>query len=366
MYDICIICFNEIDTDARVLNMLNYIEVKFANILLISLKKSTKLNPIISQIEIQTTNNSLSSKWFSFNYQIAKLGIKSKFVIACDFFSLPAAVSIKKNTDSILIYDSREIYSALGSLQNKQIKQWILSKIELHFARFVDKIIVTGQLDKNYLEKYFQKSYDYHIIMNVPFLREKANADLIRFEFNISNSKKILLYQGAILDGRGIMPIVDAIKDMNDIVFLVIGDGPQKEKYFNESIDLIKSKKVFFAPSVNYSELHNWTCSADIGTALFEPISLSYNLALPNKLFEYIMAEIPVVATDLPAIRNIWSESEFGCLIDKKLDKQEIKDKINHILVNSNYLKYLENTKKLKKIYNYEQINNLSAIFSDN
>ncbi len=368
MYDICFICFNDIDTDARVLNILSFIECKFSNILLISLKKSNNLSEKIKQIEILIDNEqSLLSKWYSFNYQINNMKIKSKYFIACDFFSLPAASLSKKRCEGILIYDSREIYSALGSLQGKNLKQFILSKIESYFIKYVDKIIVTGQLDKEYLENYFKKKFDYYIIMNLPFLKNKENSNIIREKYKIPNSTKILLYQGIVLDGRGIIPLIEAVSEMNDIVLFVMGHGPEKLKFIEYSKELISSNKVIFADSIPYTELHNWTCSADIGTALFEPISISYNLALPNKLFEYIMAEIPIIATDLPAIRKVWTEYNFGLLVDDNLEISDIKSKINSILDNTNYSKFVENTKKLKQKYNYEkQFTILSEIFNVN
>jgi len=96
---------------------------------------------------------------------------------------------------------------------------------------------------------------------------------------------------------------------------------------------------VIFAGSINYDELHNWTCSADIGICFIEPISVSYQYALPNKLFEYSMAGIPTLASNLFAIKEIIDNNPIGKAIPQDSSPREIALAVQEILNNIDFYK---------------------------
>jgi len=80
---------------------------------------------------------------------------------------------------------------------------------------------------------------------------------------------------------------------------------------------------------VPYDELHALTCGADVGVCLIEPLSMSYEYALPNKLFETMMARIPVLVTDLPALRRHIESHPVGLIVGRTLDAREIADALD-------------------------------------
>ena len=63
--------------------------------------------------------------------------------------------------------------------------------------------------------------------------------------------------------------------------------------------------RVVIAPAVPTDEVVRWAAGADAGLALIQNVSLSYYLSLPNKLFEYVAAGLPVVASDFPDLRRV-------------------------------------------------------------
>jgi len=75
----------------------------------------------------------------------------------------------------------------------------------------------------------------------------------------------------------------------------LLGDGGYEKTLLNEAKLLKVDKRVIFCGKVDYDLLHEYTCSADAGLCFIQPVSISYQYALPNKLFEYIMAGIPVL-----------------------------------------------------------------------
>jgi glycosyltransferase involved in cell wall biosynthesis len=352
------ISFSAPGKDARLLGIINTLNKKDFEITVIALDDKSFANIAKANkykyIPIYVCPiTRMIKKWQSF-YKMGKeytKKLKPDIVIASDFYALPLASKFK-NRKNQLIYDSREIYSALGSLANYPIKQFIHTIIEKFYIRRVDDIVVSGDLDAEYLKKHFKHSTPYHTIMNVPPYKKIVDSSYIRDKYSIPFDKTIILYQGALMEGRGIYKLIELVSKNNDYALFIIGDGPERNKINDMILRTNLFRKIILSDAVPYDELHNITCSADISTALFEDISLSYKLALPNKLFESMMAGVPVIASDLPAIRRIYDKHPFGALISSDCSIEELDSKISEIISNkNNYAKILTNA---SKIYNYE------------
>ncbi|MEA3509893.1 MAG: glycosyltransferase, partial [Actinomycetota bacterium] len=103
----------------------------------------------------------------------------------------------------------------------------------------------------------------------------------------------------------------------------------------------LTDKVKFFGPVPN-NELISYSASADIGLANIVNSSVSYNTSLPNKLFEYAMAGIPVVGSDSPEIGRIVTEEQIGEVCDAE-DSAALAAAINAILADpSRYTSGLE------------------------
>ncbi len=90
-----------------------------------------------------------------------------------------------------------------------------------------------------------------------------------------------------------------------NVHFVILGEGEYRKKFEAEANNSNCSDRIHFLGAVNHTELLTYTASADIGLALIENISISYYYALPNKLFEYIMAGIPILASNLPQMKKV-------------------------------------------------------------
>ncbi|MCB0731157.1 MAG: glycosyltransferase, partial [Ignavibacteriae bacterium] len=109
-----------------------------------------------------------------------------------------------------------------------------------------------------------------------------------------------------------------------------------------------------FIGAVNHSELLNYTAGADIGLALIENISISYYYALPNKLFEYIMAGIPIFASNLPQMKKVIDEYNVGKYVDPENENEMIKN-LEELIKDQKLLSdFSANCKKASKILNWE------------
>lgn len=348
-YDVCLSAISCPDTDARTLNMARTFAAGGFKTLLVA---GNEINCGFSgnsekfdflPITISAYRRAYR-KWLSFHRQMIgmKKLIKADNIIACDLFALPACSAIAEFSNSKLFYDSREIYSAMGPLAGQAFKQKIISAIEKKYVKNVSEFIVSGALDADYLAKYFNTQKKFNVIMNVPPFKQHVKSNLIREKYGISENDTVILYQGAILPGRGLAEAIDAIGHDENAVLCIIGDGEYANTIKQKITELKLSDRVFFTGKIPYDELHSWTCSADIGLALFKPVSYSYELALPNKLFEYCMANIPTIATDLPAIKKIIDTDKIAELVPVDLKITEIQAAIEK-LRNKNYSYEIKN-----------------------
>lgn len=238
--------------------------------------------------------------------------VKSKpSIIHChDTLVLPLGVIVKLLTGSKLIYDAHELESNRNGLSKTLGK--ITLFVEKLLWRFVDKLIVVSpSISKWYQENIGIKSTE--IIMNSPILNNLVTQNdkiYFRKKFNIPNNSKIFLYIGILAEGRGIDLIVDAFKreDLSShLIFL--GYGQLKD----ELLDLSKRyHNIHIHDSVSHDQVVSIAKSADIGLCFIQNVSLSDYYCLPNKLFEYAFAEIPVLASNFPDIAMIVGKYNLG------------------------------------------------------
>ena len=156
------------------------------------------------------------------------------------------------------------------------------------------------------------------------------------------------------------------IKELPNCVLVIIGSGEHEEYYKDLADKMNLHSQVFFLGKVNQNELLSFTAAADVGLSLIENISLSYHYALPNKLFEYIMAEIPVIVSKLPQMVEIVMQYNVGEVVDlDNLDDliHKIKLLSENAQLSSNYSANCENASKELNWNN--EINNLFKVLDN-
>lgn len=228
-----------------------------------------------------------------------------------DLYTLPFVTTIAKIKKAKIVYNSREIYAHLGGLRNRPALQKIVKLIEKYFIRKVDLVLTTGPLDSEYIEKLYKIS-DTLVVRNIPLYQQSVSKIDLRKKYNINPDKLILIYQGVILPGRGLRQIISAVAKLPKTVLIIFGEGEQKNNFLDLAKKLDVHDRVIFAGTIDQKELINYTAGGDVGISLIENISISYYHALPNKLFEYIMAGLPVLCSDLPQMKKIIDDYKVG------------------------------------------------------
>ncbi|MDR0927287.1 MAG: glycosyltransferase [Ignavibacteria bacterium] len=350
-YDICVVTFSDLRYDARSKNLVQ---------MLVSLGYSIVVFSITDYALSGTTHRFVSLpqnrrhivRWLTFTSavrsEISEIVFDTYY--AADLYSLPAISAVKRKCN--IVYDAREIYSELSTLHNSKFRQYILSAIEKHYIKRISKLVTSGKLDSAHLKGKYALNIPIYEVYNYPPNRDYVATNKIREHWNIPNNKYILVYQGVLLQGRGIVPAMRALQLTEQFVLAIFGDGEYRADLERIAKELEVSDRVYFTGNIAYDELHEWTCSGDVGLCNIEPISRSYYFALPNKLFEYMLAELPVVATDLPALAEVVNATKCGEVIPQDNAPDAILVALGKII--ADIATYKANAKQANPQFTYE------------
>jgi glycosyltransferase involved in cell wall biosynthesis len=184
------------------------------------------------------------------------------------------------------------------------------------------------------------------VIRNVPAYQVVSRNDRLRQYLGFGPEVRIALYQGNISSNRGLDRLVRAAKYLEpQTVIVMMGWAAEATRSQLEA--LIASEQVVdrvkLLPEVPYADLLKWTASADIGLTIFQPdYSLSIRFTLPNKLFEYMMAGLPVLSSQLNAIMEVIKTYDIGQIVPS-LTPSDIGAAINAMLADTAALARMRN-----------------------
>ena len=194
----------------------------------------------------------------------------------------------------------------------------------------------------------FKKRYavDYAVIRNLPY--EKST------EAKLEQQERILLYQGAVNEARGLENLVIAMKNIN-AVLLIYGDG----NILNKIEKLINTNrlqhKIQLKGKVLPKDLDKITQECYAGINLVEPQGLNQYYSLANKFFDYIQAGIPQLTMDFPEYKKVNDEYEVAVLINT-VEPREIGSALNLLLNNTVLYKRLQSNCKLaEKVFTWQE-----------
>ena len=266
----------------------------------------------------------------------------------------PAALAARRR-DVPLIYDSHEFWTEQSSLVDRPLIRHFWALLERRLFRQVHRTITVGaSIAKALQERYGLREVT--VVRNLPCYRPPMPSDRIRTELKLSAGRPVVLYQGGFLTDNGLAEQIEAITGLHeDLALVLVGDGP-REAALKEQVRSRKlGNRVYFIPRVPFGELHSYTCSADLGLCLIKGTGRSFYYSMPNKLFEYLMAGLPVLASDFPDMRAVVEESGAG-LVANPLDLRDIREKVQSILADSTRrLTYRQAALAAAQRYNWEE-----------
>ncbi len=241
--------------------------------------------------------------------------IQAKVYHSSDLYVLPALSRAARQRGGAVIYDARELYPYVASTVGRPWMRFFWQSIERQFIRNADGVItVSDGIGAKLVQLYGIDPPT--IVYNVPPRPPVRSSSRLRVAIGFNSTEAIILHQGQMRNFRGCELLVDAMRDVNDAILIFLGDGPLKSRLVDQVSKQDFPKRVYFLDPVPPSELLAYTASADIGVTLLEDVCLNHHLALPNKLFEYLASNLPVVGSDLPEIRKVVVGHDVGLAVD--------------------------------------------------
>jgi len=235
---------------------------------------------------------------------------KKDVVVANDLDTLPACSLAATLCFKKLLYDSHELFTELPELTNRPLVKSAWATLERVFIKKASAVTtVCRPIAKILADKYGKNTA---VIRNVPTTKTHI------YNSNFDLYPRILLYQGALNKGRGIETMIRAMAHLDGYELHIAGEGYLEAKLHDIANTEGLAPKVKFLGKINPCELKDITPRAFLGFSLEEPTCLNYQYALPNKLFDYIHARVPVVVSNLPEMTHIVDIYGVGVIIEHR------------------------------------------------
>jgi len=288
-------------------------------------------------------------KYFEFIYRVVKKYKNSDIFHCNDLNALPIGVIIKKffNKNAKVVYDAHEYETE--RFNQRLIEKKVTKKIEKFLLKYTDSVItVSNSIANDYVKIYkIKKPY---LVFNTPNYKTIEKKNLFREKFNIAQESIIFLYQGGVSKGRGILEFAELVKDKQEVAYVIMGYGPLENEIKKTTK---KYNNIFFQEAVSPEFLLDYTASADIGVCIEENLCKSWDFALPNKMFEYHMANLPIIVSGLYEMKKFVKENDTGFVLDDIFNKNEFDSKFDGIV--KTYKNKQKNIDRVRKLYNWEE-----------
>lgn len=254
---------------------------------------------------------------------------------AHDVNALPAAFVAAFLRRKPLLFDAHE-YSAeegQGSVLLYRLHGLLVFLLRLLLPRCAGVITVSPPIAQALSQQYMLSEVT--VIRNFPAYQVVKKTNHLREALGLSQETRIALYHGGLQPNRELDRLVRAAPFLEqNIVIVLMGQDLKNTRARLESLIHAEgvADRVKILQAVPYEVLLAWASSADIGLIILPlDYSLSIRWCLPNKLFEYLMAGLPVLTSPLEAVTEIVQTYDVGQVVDS-LAPEDVAKAINNML----------------------------------
>jgi glycosyltransferase involved in cell wall biosynthesis len=276
---------------------------------------------------------------------------KADLLVANDLDTLLPNFLVARLKNIPLIYDSHELFCEVPELQRTPLKRRLWLKLEGWMVpKLKHAITVNDSIARIFSEKY---KVPFTVVKNIP-ARVEGFQPRTKAALNLPANKKIILLQGAGINiDRGAEELVAAMKGVDGALLLIIGSGDCWPLLQSRVTELGLREKVRLIEKLPKTELMHYTYNADLGISIDKNTNPNYYNSLPNKVFDYLHAGVPILASRLPEIEAIVTRFEVGEFIESH-EPQHIATRLTELLASPRLAVYKANTSKVEKELNWK------------
>jgi glycosyltransferase involved in cell wall biosynthesis len=354
---------NDLYTDNRVNKICLFLEKQGYDVLLVGRRKKDSVE--LPPRSYQTKRFKLAKEKGAGFYALYNLRLffflltkQASLLVSNDLDTLLANYAASKfKPNARLVYDSHEYFTEVPELIHRPrvqkvwvgIESWIFPKLKTIYT-------VNESIAQIYRDKY---SKDVLVVRNIsPSFQSHSLPS--KSELGIPENTFLIIIQGAGINvDRGSEEAIEAMKMVENACLMIVGDGDVVTQLKKTVEQEGLSEKVRFYGKRPYAEMMAFTQHADVGLTLDKPTNMNYLYSLPNKVFDYIHASTPIIATDLVEIKRLIEKHELGTILTELTpenlayairDLQENPIKLAHFKANCEKASTVENWENEQQI----------------
>lgn len=273
--------------------------------------------------------------------------------VASDLDTLVPCYMISRIFRKKLVYDSHEYFTGQFGLRERRFKHFLWKSAERKIVPGIRYMItVSESIAALYRDKY---GVDPVVVRNVaPSVEHLSPHE--RSELGAGEDELLVVLQGSgINGGRGAEELISAIPGTTGVKLVIIGSGDIIDSLRRKALEGEARERIIFLPRMPWEEMMRYTMTCDAGLSLDTDTCLNQHCSLPNKLFDYIAAGLPVLVSSLPEVSALVNSYACGIVIDE-LSPEAIAKKLQHLANDRSLLLRLrQGAEKARKELNWEK-----------
>lgn len=213
-----------------------------------------------------------------------------------------------------LVYDSHEYFTEVPELVSRPKVQRVWERIEGFIFPKLNLIYTVNESIANRYQQKYGKNISVVRNISPKWIPTDVKS---KSELGIPENQFVLIFQGAGINiDRGAEEAVEAMRFLEGVVLLFVGDGDVIPALKKQVETLNLTSKVLFFGKRPYHELLNFTLHADLGLTLDKDTNINYRFSLPNKVFDYMHTQTPILASNILEVRKIVEKYHIGQIVE--------------------------------------------------
>ncbi|WP_316862996.1 glycosyltransferase [uncultured Cohaesibacter sp.] len=292
-------------------------------------------------------------------------------IIQChDWQTLRLGSKIKDELGSYLIFDSHELETHRNPPMSPSRKRWMEAYEKTHLPK-CDLVSTVGGMIGEYLEEHYGVPLP-AVVYNAPIEEENVRPSVferwgksaqdctVRDHIPMDTRTEdlfLMVVVGNVTVNRGVETVLTAMRDIPQNAHLAIV-GRINDQFRSIVGQLIEQGglegRVHLVDPVNPVEVVPFISTADLGVIPLIPATLSYDLALPNKLFECAFADLPIVASNTREIKKMIDQHQLGetCIPN---DSDALAKAINKMMMQIRAGERKQDNSAFREMYRFEK-----------
>jgi glycosyltransferase involved in cell wall biosynthesis len=279
---------------------------------------------------------------YEFNRQVISFVRRERpdLVFAEDYYTPFAGLLSKLFGKSLFVYDAHELIIPERSIFSLRFREAVWYLLERLAIKHADLVFAANPERAQLMYEHYRLPTVPSYMRNIPkraittSVDEQSVMEKYPFLEKAEGASLTVLYQGDVSLKRGVGRFLDAMEFMPDsATFIIAGDGPDRSVIERRYSRLIERGRLRMLGRVSQRLLPAVTRFADVGVVTYPLHGLNNLYCAPNKIFEYLNANVPVVTTSQLPLKNIINTYKVGLIVEDSETPREIATKIQEVVM---------------------------------